>query len=274
MTFRLSLGLLAALFAGATPTVAQQPAAERPPGASSPRLDAIRARGSLQVCIWPDYFAISYRNPRNRELEGIDVDMARVLASRLGVSLRLVDTNFGTFMDRLDDGACDIAMFGIGITEPRQARVDFSTPYLVSRVYGVTARDNRQLRVWGDIDQPGVVVAVAAGTLMEPLMRGALRSAELLVVRPPNTREAEVQSGRADVFMSDYPYTRRMVLMDDWVRIIEPTGPFGETSYAYAVAKGDPAWLAEVNAFLAAARADGTLARAAEAHGLTPILVR
>ena len=31
------------------------------------------ARGALRVCIWPDYFAISFRNPRNDALEGIVV---------------------------------------------------------------------------------------------------------------------------------------------------------------------------------------------------------
>lgn len=230
-------------------------------------------RGALRVCIWPDYFAISYRNPRNGSLEGIDIDMARAFAERLHLRLDFVDTNFAAFMDQLLAGQCDIAMFGVGITEQRAARVAFSQPYLASRVYGVTTRDNAQLRRWGDIDQPGVVVAVAAGTLMEPLMRGSLRQAELMVVRAPATREAEVRAGRADVFMSDYPYTRRMVLMHDWARIIEPPGPFGETRYAYAVAPGDAAWLAEVNAFIAQSRADGTLRRAAERNGLLPILL-
>ncbi len=240
----------------------------------APRLEAIRGRGALNVCIWPDYFAISYRNPRNGRLEGIDIEMAEALARRLGVRLDFVETSFAEFMDRLESGRCDIAMFAVGVTPQRAARIAFSNPYLVSRVYGVTTRDNRQMRGWEDIDRPGVVVAVAAGTLMEPLMRQSLKQAELLVVRPPATREAELQAGRADVFMSDWPYTRRMVLMHDWARIIEPPGAFGETPYAYAVAKGDPAWLAEVNAFLEAAKADGTLARAATAHGLGPILAR
>lgn len=258
--------LLSSLLLSPSPASAQ--------ATDTPRAQAIAARGVLRVCLWPEYFAISFRNPRNGELEGIDIDMARAFAARLGVPLRFVDTNFATFADRLDRDDCDIAMFGVGVTEARAERVAFSRPYLVSPVFGVVRRDNPYLQGWGDIDQPGVVVAVAAGTLMEPLMRETLRSAELSVVRPPQTREAELQAGRADVFMSDFPYTRRMVLMHDWVRIIEPPGPFGETPYAYAVKKGDKAWLAEVNAFLAAARADGTLARAAERNGLSQIVAR
>jgi ABC-type amino acid transport substrate-binding protein len=247
------------------------------PGVAPPvedRVAAIRGRGELRACIWPDYFAISFRNPRNGELEGIDIDLARDLARRLSVRLAFVETSFAGFMDRLEQGACDVAMFGVGITPQRAARVDFSQPYLSSAVYAVTTRDNRIIRNWEDIDRPGNAVAVAAGTFMEPLMRQTLRHATLDVIAPPRTREAELQAGRVDVFMSDFPYTRRMVLMHDWVRVVDPPGRFGETRYAYAVAKGQPALLAAVNAFIDAARADGTLAAAAERHGLGPILVR
>jgi ABC-type amino acid transport substrate-binding protein len=241
---------------------------------AQPREAAVRARGELRVCIWPDYFAITWRNPRTGELEGIDIDLARDFARRLGVTPRFVDTNFRDFMDRLAEDACDVAMFGIGVTPQRAERVAFATPYLASPVYGVTTRDNRVIRRWEDIDRPGNVVAVAAGTFMEPLMRGTLRQATLEVVAPPRTREAELQAGRADVFMSDYPYTRRMVLMHDWVRIIDPPARFGETRYAHAVAKGDPDWLAVVERFVAEARQDGTLARAAARHGLAAIVAQ
>lgn len=43
---------------------------------------------------------------------------------------------------------------------------------------------------------------------MEPVMKASLKQAELMSVKLPNTREREVQSGRADVFMTDYPYSR------------------------------------------------------------------
>ncbi len=251
-------------------------AAATPPAATAARaerLPIIRVRGEVRVCMWPEYFAISYRNPRNGELEGIDIDMARALAARLNVRLTFVETNFGEFMDRVDDGSCDIAMMAVGITPPRAQRIAFSKPYLASPVYAVTTRTNTRIQAWRDIDSPGTVVAVAAGTVMEPLMRESLRNAELMVVRMPRTREGEILSGRADVFMSDYPYTRRMVLMHDWARVIDPPGRFGETLYAYAVQRNDAAWLNEVNAFLERARLDGTITRSATRHGLAPILL-
>jgi len=238
------------------------------------RLQAVKSRGEVRVCIWPEYFAITYRNPRSGDLSGIDIDMARAFAARLGLGVRFVDTNFRDFMDRLDQDACDIAMFGVGITPQRQERIAFAKPTLSGGVYGVTSRNNRLISTWADIDRPGNAVAVAAGTFMEPLMRQTLKQATLVSIAPPQTREAELEAGRVDVFMSDFPYTRRMVVTQEWVRIIDPPPGFGETRYAYAVAKGDPEWLATVDAFVAAARSDGTLAKAAEAAGLTPMLLR
>ncbi|MGS0758538.1 amino acid ABC transporter substrate-binding protein, partial [Roseateles sp. GG27B] len=82
----------------------------------------------------------------------------------------------------------------------------FSQPYLRSDIYAVTTRSSRVVRQWSDIDQPGVKVAVQAGTFMEPVMAAALRQAQLVVIRPPVTREQELEAGRIDVFMTDYPY--------------------------------------------------------------------
>lgn len=254
------------------PAVAPSPAVADSP--TAPRLEVVRARGLLQPCIWPNYYAITFRNPRTGQLEGIDVDLARELAADLKVGIDFVESSFGTFMDDLEQGRCDVAMFGVGVTPPRQERVDFTQPYLVSGVYAVAPKTSRRIRQWSDIDRPGVVVAVQLGTFMEPLMRSHLQQARLLVVEPPQTREIEVQSGRADLFISDYPYSRRMLFQHDWARVIAPDRPVGRTSYAYAVARGQPEWLARLDAFVAAIRADGRLEAAARRHELSPIVAR
>lgn len=234
----------------------------------------IRAAGALRVCIWPAYFAISYRDPRTGQLEGLDIDMAKALAADLGVRPAFVDSTFATFMDDLEADRCDIAMFGVGITERRRQRAAFSTPTLRSGLYGVTTKTQTRIKTWNDIDQRGIVVAVQDGTFMEPLMRNALKKATITVVAPPRTREAEIESGRADVFISDFPYTRLVVRTYDWVRVIDPSDMIAPTDYAYAMKPGDAAWLARVDAFVAAAKADGRLAKAAARFGLTPILLK
>lgn len=237
------------------------------------RLEAVRRANELRVCVWPAYFAISYLNPRTNRLEGIDIDLAEQFAADLGVRATFVDTSFVRFMDDLDGDRCDVAMFSVGVTQERSRRVAFSAPYLRSDIYAVTTKSQKRIKAWKDIDEPGVVVAVQRGTYMEPLMKRLLKQAEILSVASPQTREAEIQSGRADVFISDYPYTRRMLLFYDWTLVIEAPAPISPTDYAYAVKKGDPEWLARVDAFVAAIKQDGRLARAAARHGLSAIVV-
>lgn len=248
------------------------------PGASAQsaisRLEAVRKAGELRVCVWPAYFAVSYLNPRTDRLEGIDIDLAKEFAADLGVRATFVDTSFLGFMDELENDRCDVAMFSVGVTEERSRRIAFSAPYMRSDIYAVTTKSQRRIKAWTDIDQPGVVVAVQRGTYMEPLMSRLLKQAEILSVAPPQTREAEIQAGRADVFISDYPYTRRMLLFYDWTLVIEAPAPISPTNYAYAVKRGDPAWLARVDAFVAAIKKDGRLAEAAARHGLSAIVVR
>ena len=242
--------------------------------ADDDRLQRIQTAQTLRVCIWPDYYGISFRNPKTLQLSGIDVDLARELARDLGVEVEFVDSAFATLIEDVLGDRCDIAMFAIGITPARQARMRFTKPYLASDIHAITTRTNPRIRNWEDIDQPGVVVAVAKGTLHEPVMQEKLRQAELRVLETPHAREYEVQSGRADVFMTDFPYSRRMLDNSDWARLVTPPEPYHVTPYAWAMAPGDDAFHHYVERFLQAIKIDGRLLTNAVRHRLEPIVYR
>lgn len=263
-------GILQAVAVAATVLAAAVAPGE--PAAAAGRLEAVQQRGEVRVCIWPDYYSISYRNPRTGELEGIDIDMARALGDDLGVAVRFVDSSFADLVANLTNDACDIAMHAIGVRPDRAEHMDFTQPHLVSGIYAVVMRQHPSIKAWADIDRAGHVVVVQRGTYMEPVMRDSLAAAELLVVDTFKAREQEVQAGRADVFMTDFPYGRRMAMLTDWASLLEPPQPVAPTPYAYAVPKGDTAWLARVEAFVTAAKQDGRLREAAQKNGLLPIL--
>ena len=164
--------------------------------------------------------------------------------------------------------------FAIGMLPQRLERLRFTRPYLRSDIYGVTTKGNRVVRGWDDIDKPGVQVGVQAGTFMEPVMTQSLKQARLVVVAPPTTRERELESGRIDVYMSDYPYTRRLLDNADWAELIRPPKPFHVLPYAYAVKPGDDAWLQTMEKFVERIHADGRLDAAARRNGLGAIVAR
>ena len=249
-------------------------AAALQPAAAGPVLERIKASGTLRVCIWPDYYGITWRSPRTGQLAGIDIELSAEFAKSLGVKVQYVDSSFAKLIDDLTAERCDIAMHAVGITPQRQQALKFSQPYLKSDIYAVTTRSSRVVRQWADIDMPGVKVAVQAGTFMEPVMAAELKQSQMVVIKPPLVREQELEAGRVDVFMTDYPYSRRLLDNADWARLVSPPGPFHPIPYAYAVKPGDDEWLRQVDEFVAQIKRDGRLEAAARRAGLTEIVVR
>ena len=235
-------------------------------------LERIKATQTVRVCIWPDYYGITFRNPKTRQLTGIDIDMAQALGQDLGANVEFVDSSFAKLVDDVTQDRCDVAMFAIGITPTRQAKLRFTQPHLASDIYAITSKTNRRIKDWSDIDKAGTVVAVAKGTLHEPVMMDKLKLAQLLVLDTPFAREQEVQSGRADVFMTDYPYSQRFLVNADWARLVPPPGSYHITPYGYALKPGDDAWHARLERFVSDIKRDGRLAAAAWQHKLTPLL--
>jgi ABC-type amino acid transport substrate-binding protein len=235
-------------------------------------LDRVSSSASVRVCIWPDYYGVSLRHPRTQQLAGIDIDLAAELGRDLKAAVQFIDSSFPTLIDDLKSDRCDVAMFAVAVLPQRMAQLAFTRPYLQSDIYAVTTKGNKVVARWEDIDKPGVAVAVQAGTFMEPVMAAALKQARLVRVSPPATRERELEAGRADVFMTDYPYSRRLLDNADWAMLVSPPTPFHVLPYAYAVKQGDAAWLAAVDEFVARIQRDGRLEAAAQRHGLAPIV--
>jgi ABC-type amino acid transport substrate-binding protein len=241
--------------------------------AQQSRLDRIIDEKRVRVCIWPEYFGVTYRDPATLELRGIDIDLALELGRELKVGVEFVDSSFPRLTKDLLNDNCDVAMFGVGITPERAKRLQFTTPYLASDIYAIANRNNRRITQWDDIDQPGVVVAVAEGTIHEQVMIDKLRHARLLSLGSPYAREQAVESGRADIFITDYPYSHRMLDRTDWARLISPGTPYHITPYAWALAPGDAPWLTRLETYLREIKQDGRLVRAARRHGLEPIVI-
>lgn len=239
--------------------------------AASPREQKIKAAGKLKVCIWPDYFSISYKNKKTGQLEGIDIDLSQALANDLGVEVEYIATHFGIFIEAIQNDLCDIAMFGVGITAERAKKIDYSEAYLSSGLYGVASKTNPLIDSWESIDQLGVIVCVQEGTYMDNAMRSSLKNAEVMAVVKSSQREIEVRSGRADVFIADYPYGQKMLQVYDWAKLLSPQQATKQVNYAYAIKKGQAEWLARVNSFVQAIKTDGRLKHYAQKNNLLPI---
>lgn len=235
------------------------------------KLDLIKEKNKLKVCIWPQYYGISYIDSRTQQLVGIDADLAKELAKDIGVELEYVQSSFPTLIKDVTSNKCDIAMFAIGNTPQRRAKMRFTSPHLSSDIYAVTTKTNTKIQSWNDIDKKGVIVAVAKGTYHEPVMKGKLQNAELLVSPSFKARGQAVQSGRADVFMTDYPFGKRMLAQTTWAKLISPESTYHKTPYAWAMAYGNDKFHQRVEQFIHDIKKDGRLLQYAKKNKLEPI---
>jgi cyclohexadienyl dehydratase len=239
----------------------------------------VLAARELRVCVVPDYAGISLRDPRTGTLFGLDIDLSRKLAERLGVKVRYVESDFIAFPAHLAARHCDIAMMGIWVTSGRAAKVAFSKPYLSSGAYAVAARSNSRIRTWADVDNPGTLLAVLDNPDLLTKAKAIVPRATVVKVPVPKQKGNgstvnEVMTGRADAYLVDYSMARQLKRDDNWGRVIAPPKFMPLTEIAWAVAQGDPDWLGVANQFLAEVRRDGSLAAAAARHGLTPVVAR
>ncbi len=115
-----SAAALLALLA-ASPGCRREPAA----GAEDPRPDD----APLVLLTTTDTPPYSYRDKETGEIIGIEVDIIREAAAKLGRKLEIRRANFPDLLPMVSAGKADLAASGITITEGRLQTVDFSIPY-------------------------------------------------------------------------------------------------------------------------------------------------
>jgi len=236
------------------------------------KLNKIIKTNELKVCIWSNYYGISYLNQRTQKLEGIDSDLAQELAKDLDVNLTFIPSSFATLITDITEEKCDIAMFAIGDTKKRREKLHFTTPHLSSDIYAITTKTNTKISTWNDIDKKGIVVSVAKGTYHEAVMKKKLKNAKLLIVNSYKARENSVLSGRADVFMADYPFGKRMLSKTNWAKLVSPETTYHMTPYAWVVKYGNEMFYQRVEQFIVDIKNDGRLLKYAQKNSLEPIV--
>jgi ABC-type amino acid transport substrate-binding protein len=125
-------------------------------------INAIKKRGKLVVgtsADWPPYEYVE-----DGKIVGIDVDIARKIAERLGVDLEVRDMKFSALIEAVKRGDVDIVIADMAITPEREKQVLFSIPYQVDSSV-VIARRGANIRSIDDLR--GKTVGVQVGTVQE-----------------------------------------------------------------------------------------------------------
>ncbi|WP_353642587.1 transporter substrate-binding domain-containing protein [Mesorhizobium sp. WSM2239] len=126
-------------------------------------LDKVLESKTLTVAVGTDWGPVSHLNEKH-ELDGFDVDIAKVIAKSLGAEIKFVTPGWDIITAGKWEGRWDIAMGQMTPTAARAEKFDFPAIYFYEQVFAVVHKDSRATNL-ADLD--GKTVGVTSNTTYE-----------------------------------------------------------------------------------------------------------
>ena len=113
-------------------------------------LDAIRAAKTLRIGTEGTYAPFTFHDASGA-LVGFDVEIGRKVAEKLGVTPQFLEGKWDGLIAGLDAKRYDVVINQVGITKERQAKFDFSEPYIRSRAVLIIRADRTDIKSFADL---------------------------------------------------------------------------------------------------------------------------
>ena len=166
-------------------------------------LDHIHASGVLRAGTTGDYKPFSFR-AADGSYSGADTDMARRLATKLGVDLVFVPTAWSELSRDYAGGRFDMAIGGITKLPARVALGPFAHTTIVDGKRPIVrCADRDRFTSLDALDRPDVHIVVNPGASNETFARTKLAAAQLTIHGDNVTIFDEIAAGRADAMVTD-----------------------------------------------------------------------
>ncbi len=187
-------------------------------------------------------------------IEGIDAEIAAAIAAKLGRTLEIVDTEFGSIIGGVQTGKFDMGMAGMTVTEERKQSVNFSDTYAVG-VQSIIVKEDSDIT--GPEDLAGKMIGVQQDTTGHIYAEGDYGKDNVFPYRTGNDAVQALVSGKVDAVIIDNEPAKSYVASNEGLKILDTA--YAEEEYAICVAKENTALLDNINNALAALKADGTV---------------
>ena len=174
------------------------------------------------------------------EIKGIDVDIMREVAKRLGKELKIKDVAFDSIIAEVKTGKSDVGAAGISYTEERAKQVDFSIQYIESNQVIVVKKNSN---INGPEDLKNIKVAVQLGTVADSTLSDEYPTVTLVREKKFIAAIQDLKDNKVSAVVMDYlPATK---LIDSSLKILEE--PVATDAYSVIVDKGNIELLDVIN---------------------------
>ena len=182
-----------------------------------------------------------YEYYEDGDIVGIDVEIAKAIAAKLGMELQIEDMAFDAIIPAVTSGKADFGAAGMTVTEERQRSVEFTDTYANSNQVAIVKEDSD---ITGSDALAGKIIGVQLGTTGDAL---ATEIKDATVERYNKGLEA-VQSltqGKIDAVVIDQATAEAFVKKTEGIKILEEK--MSEEEYAIAIKKGNMELVEKMN---------------------------
>ena len=216
----------------------------------------LRDQPPLLLLADQDYPPLSYRE--GGVATGMDVDVARALATKLGRDVHVAVMDWDAAQEKVLRGEAD-GLLSMGMSPERRGQFDF-TDSTITHEYGIFVRRG-DLTTSGRIALQGKRIGVTAGGLPRRLLGP---SHDLVLIRNYEDGFGRLAAGSIDAVAADR-WVGAYTLERGGFKDIVSSGPaFATLAGAIAVRKGQPDLVQDLDTAVRVLKSDGTLTRIQE----------
>lgn len=187
-----------------------------------------------------------YEYYENSEIVGVDVDIAREIASALGKKLEVKDIAFDSLINELNSGKADFAAAGMSISDERREKVDFSIEYVTSKQVIVVKKGYNKIKTINDLNDK--IISVQLGSVADDYVTETFKKSKIVRQKKFLSAAEDVKAAKADCIVMDELPARELVKNNPNLVILDIE--LFTDKYAIAVKKGNDELLKKINVVL------------------------
>jgi polar amino acid transport system substrate-binding protein len=248
---RLSLGLVVLALAGCGSSNSSSTSSTSSAASTTPATDskvaalvpaAVKSSGTLSVAADASYAPNEFVGSNGKTVEGMDADLAKALASVMGLKADVKNQTFDSIIPGLAAKKYDLGMSSFTDTLARQKVVNFVTYFSAGTSFYTKAQGGPTVN--GLADLCGLKVAVEKGTTQQAdataqskkCTAAGKKPVSVSVFPDQNGANLALSSGRAQVGMADSPVADYQVKQSNGQFKLTGT-PYGTAPYGIAMSK-------------------------------------
>ncbi len=219
------------------------------------------ARDTLRVGTEPTFAPFEFLDTKTQEFSGFDIDLIKAVADKAGYDVKVMNMGFDALIPALSAGTIDVIASGISITEERQKKVDFTSPYYQSGLsYLVRKADAEKIKTFADLK--GKTLAVQIGTTGAAYAKN-VEGARVSAFNTTSEAFMDLNVKNADAVVLDRPVLAYFLKTKPRVaKNLQLSTEIADAEhFGFAVKKGNAELLQKLNAALEELKKSGEFAK-------------